>query len=325
MSYLSQFLKVKPVLTSFTADNLDHVMVREGRIFATDDRITVSAPFRSDLEFVVHGETFGEAIKPKDVALSMEGECLVVRHGRSTTRIASAPLKDFLRPIGKWKPQPASMMPAFRALASFQAKDFTREWACGITIRNGKTYATDNQIFGVWEGGGDDIDATFMSWLVNYLIRFKEEPAGYIIEDNWIGFRFEDDTEVRSARLERELTEDAVAVGDSISRRGLPIPFGWFESVSYVSQLPRCDTLTIAPDFMSAKTDEGSRTREIKSPCSKETAWDPKLMKRIAHVATHIDLDAWPKPAPWYGRNVRGIIAGKSLGSTPHPQSTRSP
>lgn len=311
MSYATQFQKVKRVLSSIATGDLNRVLVQGGRIYATDDRMVVSTEFDTDLEFFVDGATFGAALQARNVVLSMDDQTLVVRSDKDTNRLASSELKTFQRPTGKWRDVPPIMLTAFKTLSPFQGEDRTREWSCAVTMRDGLTFATNNRIFGVWEGGAEDISVSFPNWLVDYVLGLEADLTGFIVEDLWIGFRFSDGTDVRSARLGRDMLDEAVEMGKAIEPTGAELPKGWSAAVQYVSELPGCDTLTIGPDRMYAETENGSRERKIESPTTKETMWDPAWINRVASAATHIDLEAWPNPSTWNGPRVKGLLLGK--------------
>lgn len=311
MSYASQFQKVKKLLTSITAGDLDRVLVSGGRVYAANGRMMASATFDTDLEFFVDGKTFGSSLVGRNVELSMEDNTVVVRSDKDTNRLASSIPKEFTRPSGDWQEVPEVMVTAFETLAPFQADDRTREWACAITMRDGLTFATNNLIMGVWEGGIDGVSASFPNWLVEYVLSLDAKPTGFIVEELWIGFKFADGTDLRSSRLGREMIDSAIEMGKSIELTETELPKDWYAAVEYVSSLPGCETVTIEPNRIYAETANGSREREIVSPTTKESLWDPAWITKVASIATHLDLDAYPDPAAWHAANVKGLIIGK--------------
>lgn len=311
MSYASQFQKVKKIVSSISANDLNRVLVQEGRIYATDDRMVISTTFDTDLEFFVDAATFGSALVGRNVQITMEDGMVVVKSEKDTNRVATIEARPLPRPEGDWIEVPPKLLHAFETLTPFQAEDRTREWACAITVRDGLMFATNNCILGVWEDGGSDINASFPSWLVEYVLSLDAEPTGLIVEEDWVAFKFDDGTEVRALRLAREMIDQAVEMGKAIERNGAELPEGWSAAIQYVADLPGCETVVIEPHRVYAETADGSRERAIDSPTTKESLWDPDWIVRVARAATNLDLDAWPNPATWYGPNVRGLIIGK--------------
>lgn len=311
MSYASQLDKIIKVISSVDVENLYRVLVTGGRIYASDDRMVVSTPFDSDLEFFVDAVTLRSALQGQNVRLSMKGDNLTVKSDEGTNRLKSVEFEPFKRPQGDWREVPEHMLKAFAALAPFQAKDRTREWACAITVRDGNTYATNNRILGVWEGGDEDISTTFPNWLIGYILSHDENPTAFIVEELWIGFTFEDGTEIKSAQVGTVMPQDVIDMGNAIKRDSPLLPSSWEQAVSYVVDLPSCDTLKITPERIYTETFNGSRERLISSPTTKESLWDPVWLHRMAELATNVDFDK--DPATWHGPDVKGLIIGKEV------------
>jgi len=314
MSLASQFRKIRKVFSTFNAGNINRVAVMDGRIFATDDRIIVSTPFDSDLSFMVDGETFGKAVTRDKATLTIdEAGDVIVTAGVFTASLVTSEPDPRMRPDGEWQPLPKNLLMAFEALQPFQSDDVSREWACAITIKDGHLFATNNYIFAVWDDeDAADMDVSFPAWVVDYMLDLDEKPTGLCIHDDWIGLRFEDDTEILAFRLSREMEQSVMDMGLAIERVGEKIPEGWRKILSEVVEQPGADTVVITPTQLICETDKGTLVAEIASPTTVESQFSPKLLLTVVGIATHIDLDAAPNPSTWYGNNVRGLIAGKT-------------
>jgi len=312
MSYATQFAKVKKVFMQLDAGGLNRVMVKGGRIYATDDRMVVSTPFDCELEFCVNGKAFGNAIARPSPSLHFSDDSLHVTSGDAVLTMTSTEVEDKMRPSGDWIALPKNLIHAFEALHKFQSQDVSREWACAITIKDRRLYATNNFVYGVWEEeDAGDLDVAFPAWVVAYVMDLGLTPVGMVDNETWIGLNYDDGTELLAFKVGRKMPESAIEMGKSIEKKGDEIQPGWKSAVIDACSLPGTDTLKITPDEITTSTSETNLTIKIDSPTSKDCLFSPELILPVLGVATHIDLEAAPAPSTWYGHNIRGLIAGK--------------
>lgn len=312
MSIAAQYRRVKNVFSNFNAGDIDKVLVTGGRIYATDSRIIVSTPFDCALDFLVDGAKFGGAIVRKGASLRLDNDTLVIDADASTEYLTTGEVTSRTRPDGKWQPLPEQLLEAFRALRPFQSEDMSREWACSVTARRGHLFATNNFIFAIWEAPElGDLDVAFPSWLVAYVLDIGEPPAEMCLHNDWIGLRWEDETEVLAFRLQREMEDKIVNMGLSVEKVGQELPKGFLSAIHEAAGIVGCETLTITPTEIIGESQEDRRVVKFASPTDKPVYFDPNLLLPVLTLATHLDLEAAPDPSSWYGDGVRGLIAGK--------------
>ena len=310
--FYEAYQRVKGVLDTSIMDDLDKVQVSGGRLHSDDDRLSISTPVDSDLTFLVRGRHFASAVQRKHVDLSLDGSTLVVTSGNRVNELATASPRNFILPDGDWLEAGDWLKDSFKVLAPFMSTDRSRSWACGITVRDGKGYCTNNYAIGLWPGCPRELDVTFPVWCVDYINEMPHKLTHYIVEEKWIGLRFADGTEARSPRLSREFLKTAQEVGDKIEPVGNEISDKFRDVLMELIDVPDMDTIQISPDCCWVQRESGISKINIEAPTKKQSTWNPKLLKMCLEPATHMDFDAWPAPATWYGPDAYGMLAGKT-------------
>ncbi len=51
---------------------------------------------------------------------------------------------------------------------------------------------------------------------------------------------------------------------------------------------------------------------ETPVPESGYSTWDPRYLGPVISIATHWQPDTWPKPSPFMGNSIRGLMAARN-------------
>lgn len=300
---------------AMASKNLDPVLanycIKDRRIYGFNGRLTLSAPLKLDFNIVLPGDKFYSAISAcgEETSLTlMPKGGLSIKSGSFKARIQPACDPEafpLVLPNGKPYEVTSDWMEALAAVQPFISDDASRPWSRGVLIKNGYVYATNNVIL-VRAKLPDMFDAEIYitAATIKELLRIKEQPLDIYLSENLISFRFEGD---------RWMTSN---LGVS----------GWPDVESYLQSFPELYELPegLADELskLDAFTNELGHVELKDNQLIVEEAevdlerpigighYSLTMLKRVAEVATHADLNYYPKFCPFSGSNLEGVIIG---------------
>lgn len=320
MTLLSSFKKVKQAVVSADAGALSHVLVKDGRIYATDSRMTCSAPTDVADTFMVPGRELEKAltILGEKHRLKVEETKIIVSEGTRRVTINTIPPSEawVAKLEGEFTEVPKGFRSALRVAAPFMSDDKTKVWACAVRIKNDRLYATNNvSLVAVeCEGWAQGVDATLPDWVVNYILEREDAVTEIAVGDTFVCFKFADGSWLRSTRLSQEMPDMVPEkLAEFFAALGHPefaLTDDWRRAYATVVQLSD-ESVTIAPGHISAGKGQAQVVAEVDSPVEEDTVWHPKFLGKVISASTHFDPRHYPKPATFVGTGITGVIAGR--------------
>lgn len=299
---------------------LTHFSFYGGRVQGTNGRLTIDAecPVElEDLECTVPAEQFLKAIdacggEPKSIKHDTEKETLVVTKGKFRVKLTTRPLDEFpvVEPDSTRRVKQGDMLGPLRTLRHFIGEDASRPWACGVLLKDGYAYATNNIIVCrtpcTWKGKRA---VNIPSEAVEELLRVDEEPTHTSMSENTVTFFYDDDSWLRTQLLSAQWPDmDALCSARPRKR----IPEGLREAVQRL--IPFCPDKNyplINFDGDTVKTDSGNNeASEGGFGDLHPSTFHADMLQAVLDVATHLDLTKYPKACPFSGKNVAGAIVG---------------
>jgi hypothetical protein len=295
---------------------LTHFQIKHSRITGFNGKISLCAPIALDIDCVPKAQPFVDAIEAcTDTAqlnMTVNGK-LHVRSGTFRAHVECIDLDTFpeVKPEGVTIELTGPILPAFRKLYDFTAEDASRPWATGVLLDGHSAFASNNVvIIEHWLGFHFPFRINVPRSTIREMLRIDEEPLGMQATEGSVTFHYSGQRWLRSALNSVEWPDIA----------------GLFEKVSQIDQAliqPVHAELFDALDKLKPFLGEANRvwvqdgalvTAEVDG-ASVELPWMPtcsfnhKMLGLLRGIATEAAFAVWPSPVPFYGDNVRGVIA----------------
>lgn len=312
--------------TSNLAPHLSYVRVADGWMSASDGRIYVSAPVDCRLDFCVQGSELQRALDFDDMEMILNEKGLIFKKGRSRITLktleAESNFYEVEQPDG-WRPVPEGYVDALFRARQFTSENATQAWALGVMNLDGRLVATNNVVLASVDFDKAPIKGVVPSWLIDFLKKMGERPVGCWDTGNEIYLKFEDDSWLRSLRIEGDPPAQMQPFVEGLYLRDTSntweIPADWRVTYRRTLEFSTRD-ISVTPTCISAQSDTAEVTTEIETPVPMNTLWDHKFLGPVLHEADYWDItDCWdaqrecPKHTFWHGEGIRGLVCSKRL------------
>ena len=298
---------------------LTHYCIHEGRIYGSNGRLSIEAPFPifRDDPIVVPAGPFYKAIDKceQDPIMEFQNEHLLMKSKVRKMRRIQLPLstEKYDKPvtIGDRYEVPDHYDATLHRIREFVSKDASRPWAMSVLHMDGYLYATNNVV----------LVRTKIDWPAEYpvfglpgftideVIRLGT-PKHIWVSEGSVSFEYEGDVWLRSVLYESEWPDVSSMIPDTSSLPRLPrdftevtqdmIPFNEDEKFPVVKysgkQISTLEGGMLAQDELE---DEVA-----------EAAFHAIPLQMVLRYATHMDLTPYPKPCPFKGPDIEGVIVG---------------
>ena len=301
---------------------LTHFCIHDGRIYGSNGRVSIDAPFPHlrDEPIVVPADTFYKAVEKCNLDPIMEfvDDFLIMKSRTRKMRRIRLPLSQdaYSIPVtqGDRYELPKKYRQSLILVRDYISKDASRPWAMGVLHTEGYLYATNNVIL---VRTPFDWPAEFPifglpSFAVDEICRLglTMEPNYVWASDNQVAFEYDDDVWVRSVLYEANWPDVARMIPDCSNLPIIPkdfkdvtrdmVPFNEddkFPIVKYSGKMiSTLDGNMIASDELDVEMAEAPFHAV------------PLLM--VLNQATRLDLTPYPKPCPFAGTGIEGVIVG---------------
>jgi len=301
---------------------LTHFCIHEGQIYGSNGKMSIQAPFPILREepIIVNADKFLKAVDKcdGDPIFEIVDEHLILRSKRRKARKIRLPLSTdvYAKPIvsGKRYELEDGYRAAIIKVRDFVSKDASRPWAMGVLHMNDHLYATNNVV----------LVRTKYSWppefpvfglpgfTVDELCRISLglSPKYLWHEDNAIAFEFEDGIWLRSVLYAANWPDVEKMIPDM---KDLPeLPSDMREVTEDLVPFNEDDKFPIVQfKGRTIKTLDGGMVAEDELAGEvAEAAFHAIPLQMVLSQAERMDLSPYPKPCPWLGRGLEGIIIG---------------
>jgi hypothetical protein len=298
---------------------LTHFRITNGRVTGFNGILALSSPIPLDLTATPAAIPFVKAIEgcSDQVVLYMtEAKRLAVKSGSFKAYINCSDdgeMLDAIKPEGRGCMLPGVIINAFKALEPFIGYDASRPWANGILLRGQCAYATNNIIVAqVWVGQ-ELPEMNIPDLAIRELIRIGEEPLACTLGKNNITFHFNEDRWMRSQLLNTNWP-NIDRLLDSVEELGPefgPLPTGIFESVEKLKPfLSDEGRIYFRKDTLSTAIADGEGASVTLPGIPEYGAYHYEHLMSLKGIAEKIDFSKHPKPCPFRGPMLRGVIQG---------------
>lgn len=297
---------------------LTHFRIKNGRVMGYNGVIALSSPINLDLEATPQAIPFVKAIErcnADTTAIGLTpGGRLSLKSGKFKAFVEchdDSELLDAVEPEG----QPVEFdefLNALRVLHPYIGTDASRPWATGILLRGQSAYATNNIILAEYWIGTSMPEINLPAAAIDELIRIGEEPISARMGENSITFFFENDRWMRTQLLGtswpdiNDLLNNIKANEDM-----LPFPEGFYEAIETLKPFVELEGRVFFRDGkMATSPHEGEGASVAIEGLHNKGAYHHKHLQSLQDRAVKIDFTTHPKPCPFEGKNLRGVILG---------------
>ncbi|PHR58734.1 MAG: hypothetical protein COA47_10025 [Robiginitomaculum sp.] len=298
---------------------LSHFHIKGGRILATNGNITISAPTDLSIEAKVPASRFIQAMRSvgkKEYEIKTTQKNLIVKAGSFRVQL---PLTTIAFPEvepGDYNYElPETFLAHLAVALPFIADDPSRPWACGLSIKGGCIYATDNtSLIQIMADIHTDLAFVLPIYAVEELIRMKTVPGSVSVDECSATFHYSDTSWFRTnlftqpwPDLDKHL--EGVEVPDYMHIQ--------LEMIAEIKNLiPFCDDSnkpTLHFNGSTVATDDGPTKASVKLTGFDGTGmYNAHHLLRVLAVAEFANFTVYPKGVPFMGLNglLKGLLTG---------------
>ena len=296
---------------------LTHFRIHEGRVTGYNGVIALSSPIDLDLSATPKAIPFVKAIercKHETTAVHITpGGKLGLRSGGFKVFVDCAEdseILDSIQPEGD--PGPifaAEFLDALKYLQSFIGNDASRPWATGVLLKGMSAFATNNIIVAEYWLGYELPSLNLPAVAVAELLRINEVPTHSQVSKNSITFFFQNDRWMRCQLLNADWPDVTPIL--NVEAQPASFPENFFEAVEtlapFVSEEGR---IYFRAGQMTTSVEDGAGAAIEIEGLPETGAFNYKYLLSLRDYVDSIDFTKHPKPCPFYGPRLRGVILG---------------
>jgi hypothetical protein len=298
-------------------EELLHYSIADGVVQGYNGRISLRSPIETDLNIRPNGLQFMRALaaSTETVALSVtDSNRVAVKSGTFRAYIPQSenPFPTVL-PQGDIVPiKKLDLVAVMKKLLPFTAEDASRPWAMGILFKNGKAYATNNVLI-VEHALGVKFPAEIIipKQTAREMVRLRENPTHMQVGASNVTFHYEGERWMCSNMLGGQWP-DINSVLSPVNWGAVPTtPDNFFEALDTLRPfIDEFERVFIQHDRLATSTsDTEGAAVDIPMP-DHPGIFNLLQLMNLRDLITGIDLSYYPKPCPFSGPKIRGVIVG---------------
>jgi DNA polymerase III sliding clamp (beta) subunit (PCNA family) len=271
---------------------LSHFYIYDGRVQATDGRMSIDAPLPelAGIAVTVPADRFLAAVEASEDEPKVEVKDgrILITSGAFKARIPIMPQEAYARAEPNdpdWEPEEA-FLPTLRRLRPFIASDATNAWSTCLLLTSTHAYATNNVCL-VGEPcsllDGTDIESLAIpAFAIDEIIRLGQEPTKFGVSDNAITFYF-DDTWLRTQLIIAPWPAERITqLFAAAPKKQAKLPTGFREALDKVS--PFCKDTKFPVVICSGNgitTEEADHMAEVQGLDLPEIKFNANMLKLV--------------------------------------------
>jgi DNA polymerase III sliding clamp (beta) subunit (PCNA family) len=296
---------------------LKHFRIQDGRIQSYNGNLNLSAPIACDLNVQPLAETFVHAISLCDETVSM--------HLTATGRLVvkSGTFKAYINTSEEMFPEIQSsgelidvvnLLDAIKILAPVMSEDASRPWSRGILFAGSSAYVTNNVLL-VEHWLKHPVRQPFglPAMAVNELLRINEEPEGVEINPNTVTFYFEGGRQLSTNLLRINDWPDIRQLLETGTEDTLyDIDPSLFDALRKLRPFTKDFRPVWLEDHLVSTSHDPEEGAHLELPDCQgmQGTWSLEQLQKLEGLANRIAWERAPKPCPFFGEVIRGVIIG---------------
>ncbi|QAY02049.1 putative replicative clamp [Vibrio phage VspDsh_1] len=296
---------------------LSHFKIENQRATGYNGRISLSAPIDFDVDCIPKATPLVKALQQCEdtVVLGMTpAGKLSVKSGKFRSYIQCV---DIEPP----HPQPSGafvdingdqLLQALKTLEPLIADDASRPWSNGVLFSGSSAFATNNVIAAeYWLGSPFPCSVVIPRDAVKEILRLKEAPERFQMDDQSLTLHYSGDRWLRTLLID-EKWPDMTKVLTAPMEGMVNIPQSFYDSLDHIAPFTdKIGRVLMEEGKMMTHLDGDEEGAIVDCEfITNRSTFVCNMLRKLDGVATKLDLTQYPKPCPWVGENIRGVIIG---------------
>ena len=204
-----------------------------------------------------------------------------------------------------------ALVKAFRALSPFVGNDASRPWVNGILLRGQSAFATNNVCLAeYWIGTHTPFMANIPSAAIEEVLRIGEPPEYVQVDEHHsITFHYGPGRWVKTALLSIDWPE-LTKILDIPDAQYAPIPEDLFVALDMLKPFLTKENLVFISDGLVSSDPSEGVGASYRVDGFPDGCYRASMLQLLQGAATVADFTRYPKPCPFMGERLRGVILG---------------
>lgn len=293
-------------------------IVTEGKITLSNGVITCCAPIDTDITAYPDAKLFAKAVtrcKGDATMYLTEAGRLCVRSDGFKAFIDCLPYRYELgEPVGDVYKLPSNFIDTISKLCSFIGENEAQPWTNGLLLQGQSCFATNNVVLlEAWLGDVNLPPTLVPKNCIDELIKIKEPPVSIQISGNYSAtFNYNGGRWLRANLTGAKWPDVVTMLNNGAAATGgmQAVNKDMVATISDARAFVEGDHghLFLASGTVSTSPVPGDGV-ELGAPCIIHSGrYNAKQLLAVLSIANMIDLSMYPKPIPFYGEAVRGLM-----------------
>lgn len=295
---------------------LTHFRIQNGTVRSYNGIMALCTPIALDIDCIPKAETLVKAIGHCDDTVSLS----ITPTGRLSVRSGS--FKALIDCVQEETPHVLpegeeveingeDLLRAFDIIYPFIGDDASRPWTNGVLLDGQSAFATNNvTLIQYWVGSNFPRTCNIPRACIKEMLRIGEPPSRAQIAKNSITFHYTENRWIRSQLFSTEWP-DINKILNIETTNFSPMDDLVFSGLEKLKPfVDKTGKVFLRGGYLAtaANPDEGA---EFYVPGMKdEGIFNIEMLQILKGVVTTIDLSLYPKPCPFMGDRLRGVIVG---------------
>lgn len=296
---------------------LNHYLISDGELVATDGKLTAGYQIDYSVSALVPGPEFESLVGSLEgtITITELDGAIELRAGpmRGTIKTLPPDTVAFPRPEGAFSLPPEGFVKALRAARNFIADQAVNMWGLCACLRTGAILASNNISLVEVECPGLVIERDILipSPAVDFIIGAKAELTGYLTNASHAGFQWADGLWLRTQLVDDVFPANAANLLVNKQPTPTPVSKEWKKGYSSVADISEAIIEIHQSKIVGGKGKAVVEYAIETLGLDKPTYFNPKFLDIVMSVAKSWDPQAYPKPVPFRGDGVYGIVVGR--------------
>ena len=203
-----------------------------------------------------------------------------------------------------------AILDAFKRLQNFIGTDASRPWCEGVLLDQKSAFATNNIILvEYWLGCDIPVPICVPKMAIKEMVRINEPPVSALLKDNSITFLYEGGRWIRSQLLDTSWPDIRKILDIPCNPQTVDVNI--FEGLQIIKPFADKGNKVFFNDtVMSTHEIEGEGAQYNIVSLMPESSFTIDMLQLLEGTAKQVDWTTYPKPCPFFGDKIRGVIVG---------------
>lgn len=294
---------------------MTHFKIENGFVRSFNGAMALCSPIAFDINCVPKADELVRAIA------NCGDTTLLSMTEAGKLRVQSGAFKAFVSTVDGDTPHPEpagefvqfdgqSLLAAVKAVFPFIGDDASRPWSNGMLLRGKSAYATNNVcLVEYWIGTQVPVEVNIPRAAIQEMLRIDEPPTHAQMDANSITFHYSDGRWIRTQLLETEWPDLSPVLDVQCSPSS--IDPGLFDALDTIAGFADdLNRVYLSEGLVRThQEDELGASYEVPGWLA-DGIYKIKYLQLLRDVAQTADFTRAPDPIIFYGKNIRGAIAG---------------